>query len=40
VCKCGGDNKCEESCVLKHLSNSKLVNLGSCGVQNCPSTGC
>lgn len=40
VCACSGDKKCEEACVLKHLSNTKLVNLGSCGLKECPAGGC
>ncbi len=40
LCKCGGAQKCEESCVLNNLSNTKMVNLGSCGLNSCPNSGC
>lgn len=40
LCGCGGAKKCEEDCVLKHLSNSKFVAVGTCGLQNCPAGGC
>ena len=40
LCGCGGVKDCQDACVVKHLSNSKFVAVGSCGLQNCPAGGC